>query len=230
MNTFFDINPGWMYFCIVFGAMLLISFIMNQQSKKFYTLHVFMRKFSMIDLESPASPLELATYINGIFKLPQDLSKKCLNALKGNIYLSFLFAPLAYGSVFLLCIKISMQLTSVGHYLFAILAWVQIIPLLCDIIEKIYLLKKIHPDVDPSQLSIHVAYQIIGIIKWSFTLIAIVLCISTIFYFWITGKFSDNSIHYLLITIGEIILFFILKKATSKIGNVNLRSYQNICN
>ncbi len=227
MNTFFYIDFSWIYFCIAFGAMLFIGFIMNLQSKNFYTLHVFIRKFALIDLKSPASPLELATYINGIFKLPPDMAKKSLRALKGNLYLDFLFMPLAYGSLFLICMKISMQLTSFGHYLFAILAWIQIIPWICDILKNIYLLKKIRPNVEIPKPSQHAAYQFIEMVKWAFALSAVVCSISILFYFWLTGRYSYNSIYFLFIIIAEIFIIFILKKITSNSAKINLDQYRN---
>src|SRR5664279_3161412 len=99
----FYMNIGWMYFCIFFGAMLLISFIMSRQSENMYTLHVVIKKLTMIDLEFPASALELSNLVKGIFLLPAKLSKKSLAALKGQLYIDFFFMPAAYGSVFILC-------------------------------------------------------------------------------------------------------------------------------
>lgn len=230
MNTFFYLDVSWEYFCITFGAMLLIYFIMSLLSKNFYTLHVYVRKFSMIDLESPASSLELATFLKGIFKLPVDLAQKSLRSLKGHLFLNFIFMPLIYGSIFLLCMKISIKLTSFGHYFFAILAWAQIIPWICDIIENIYLLQKIRPDSEASTSSVHKAYQIIEIGKWGIALIAMVFSITAMFYFWLTGRYAYDSIQYLLIILAEIIFILILKKLTAKSGKVNLADYQNIGN
>ena len=90
MKIFFYLDVSWEYFCITFGAMLLIYFIMSLLSKNFYTLHVYVRKFSMIDLESPASSLELATFLKGIFKLPVDLAQNSLRSLKGHLFLNFI--------------------------------------------------------------------------------------------------------------------------------------------
>ncbi len=230
MNTSFYIDLSWNYFCVAFGAMLFIRFIMSLQSMNFYTLHVFVRKFSMIDLELPASSLELTTYINGIFKLPPELSKKSLRALKGHLYLDFLFMPLAYGSIFLFCTQISMKLATFGHYMFVVLAWIQIIPWMCDIVENIYLLQKIYPDLKVSKPSIHKAFQIITICKWGIALIAVVSGISTLFYFWLSGIYSYESLHYLLIIIAEVFVIFILELITSKILKVNLDQYRDIGN
>lgn len=230
MSNFFYIDISWMYFCIVFGAMLIVAFIMNLQSKYFYTLHVFVRKFSIIDLQSPVSALELATYIKGIFMLPSELSQKSLRALKGNLYLNFLFMPLAYGSIFLLCMQISAKLTSIGHGLFAVLAWAQIIAWICGVAENIYLLRKMRPDLEVSKPSVHKRYQLIQICKWTIALIAIVFCISFIFYFWLAGRYTYSSVQYLILILAEMAVIFILKKISDKTLKVNLDDYKSVGN
>ena len=108
MSVYMHID--WIYFCIFFGAMLLISFIMSLQSANLYTMHVVIRKFSIIDLQFPASAQELVIFIKGIFLLPVELSKKSLSALKGQLYFDFLFIPAVYGSVFILCMKVSIKM------------------------------------------------------------------------------------------------------------------------
>lgn len=230
MNNLFYVDIGWVYFCIVFGAMLLVAFVMNIQSKYFYTLHVFVRKFSIIDLESPASALELATYIKGIFGLPPELSKKSISALRGSLYLDFLFMPLVYGSIFLFCMQVSMKLSAGGHWFFALLAWLQIIPWICDIAENIYLLKKIRPDVKTSTPRAHKLYQRIEIYKWIIVFIAIVCCTAMVFYFWLTGNYTYHSIQYLMLIISEIAVVFIMKKISDKTVRVNLDNYKNVSN
>ena len=230
MNSIFYIDVDLVYFCIVFGAMLVIALIMNWQSKYFYTLHVFVRKFSMIDLQSPASPLELATYIKGIFLLPPELARKSLRNLKANLHLDFIFMPLAYGSIFLFCMQISMKLTWAGHSIFALLAWLQIIPWICDIAENIYLLKKLRPNVQPSTPAIHRRYQVIEICKWGISLSAIVCCISITGYFWLTGQYQYNSVQFAVLLLAEIALVFIAKKIADKVSPVNLDDYKTVGN
>lgn len=226
----FYINVSWAYFCFTLGAMLVAGFVMYLQSKKFYTLHVFVRKFSILDLEFPVSSLELATYIRGIFLLPPELSKESLRALKGQLYVHFLFIPLQYGSIFLLCMQVSHKLTFLGNHIFALLAWIQIIPLICDVIENIYLLQKIRPDVAVSTDSVHSYYQLAGKIKWAIALVALVFCISTLFYFWLTGNYSDFSTHFLLIILAEFLVIFILMRMTVNSSKIDLSQYQNIGN
>ena len=229
MNTFFfDISPD--YFCVSFGAMLVISFIMNRHSRHFYTLHVFVRKFSMIDLELPASPLELVTYIKGIFKLPPALAKSSSQALKANLSLRFLLAPFAYGSLFLASMQLAVRLASFGHWLFGFLAWLQIIPLVCDVLETVYLLKRIDPGVEIPTPKVYKAFQLTALCKWACILVTVVFIVSTVLYLWLTGSYGPFFPHYLLIVASETIIYFALIRFTSKYPEINPDPYQNIGN
>ena len=209
------INIEWGYFCIALGAMLIISFMKSLQSAYLYTLDVIIRKFSILDLEFPATPQEVVIFIKGIFQLPPDLFKKSLHSLKNQLYLDFLFMPAVYGTIFILCMEVSRKMVSFGHDLFAILAWLQFIPWICDIIENIYLLKKIGPEPKASTSVVHKAYLILELFKWGIALIAAVCSISAIFYFWLVGRYSYNSLQYLVTIIAEIALFAIAKKDSS---------------
>jgi len=230
MNFPFSISSNGTLFCILFGAMALTGFIMHWQSKNFYTLHVFIRKFSMLDLQFPASALELATYIRGIFLLPKELSSRSLRALRRQLYADFLFIPLLYGTIFLLCILVSHKMSFLGNYIFTALAWIQIIPFVCDLAENFYLLQKIHPNVKASRPSVHKAYQSLGKIKWGIAGIAIVFCISTWCYFWLTGNFSYSSVKYLIVILLILIVLIVLIRVTANSSKIDLGQYQNIGN
>lgn len=230
MNNFFYIDLSWMYFSIFFGIMLLVALYMNYQSRYYYTLHVFVRKFTLVDLQSPASPLELATYIKGIYLLPPELSKKSLHALKSNLRIEFLFMPLAFGTIFLFCMQISMKLTSVGHLLFAIIAWSQIVAWILGMIENFYLLGKIRPDVQPSALSLHRLMARIDIAKWAILLFAVVSGISVTCYFWLTGRYHYDSVQYLVLIIAEAAVVLVFKKIADKRPKVNLEIYKEVSN
>jgi len=223
-----DVSRGWI--CIAFGATILVGFFMHLLSKNFYTLYVFVRKFSILDMEFPVSALELATYIKGIFLLPKELSEKSLHALKNRLYINFLFIPLKYATIFLLCIKLSQKMSFLGNYIFIILAFLQIIPFLCDLIENFYLLKKLSPNAMVSTDTVHRNYQLLAKIKWIIFLTAVVFCITTLVYFWLIGNFSYHSLVYLIIIIAELALIFILMKITANSSKIDLDQYQNIGN
>ncbi|HXS56854.1 MAG TPA: hypothetical protein VN726_12075 [Hanamia sp.] len=230
MKSFFYIDVSWIYFCISFGAMLLVALYMNYQSRYYYTLHVFVRKFTLIDLQSPASPLELATYIKGIYLLPPELSGKSSQALKSNLRIEFLFMPLAFGTIFLFCMQISMKLTSVGHWGFAILAWSQVVAWILGMFENVYLLNKIQPDVQPSSFSVHKMMARIDILKWAILLFAVVSGLSVSCYFWLTGRYHYDSVQYLMLFIAEAAVVLVFKKIADKTPKVNLDIYKEVSN
>ncbi len=215
---------SWAMFCMAFGLMLLLTFIMSLQSLHFYTKDVVVKKFSIMDLEMPATSTELVNLIKGLYKLPEQKSKKAISALKGQLYIDFLFMPCAYGAIFLLCMLVSakMQL-SFGINIFMILAWLQLIPWLCDIIENIYLLRKINPEPVLSSPSVHKAYLLMEAFKWGIALTATICAIAAICYFWLAGHYTLHALYYLLIIGGEIILFLILGKVFLKNKNNEMK-------
>jgi hypothetical protein len=230
MNTPFYFGIHLNYVCIFLAGTLLASLLMSWLYNNFFTLHVFVRKFSLIDIKSPATPLELATYINGIFLLPKHLQQKSLRSLKGSLCVDFIVMILLYGTIFLLCMHIAEKLTSSGRLLFEVLAWLQLVALICGITGNIYLLQKIHPETKPSPDSVHFLLQIIENLKWAVSLLAVVCSISLMAYFWFTGNYLYSSLHFFIIIIVEIIVFFILKKFLTKNPKVILDQYRDVVN
>ncbi len=210
------ITSNWMWFCIAFGMVLVKSFMMRIQSMNFYTQDVVIRRFSIMDLVFPASPLEVVLLIKGIYGLPVKRRKKTLQSLKAQLYIDFLFMPAVYGTIFLACMKVSLVMKSFsGQELFADLAWIQILPFICDILENIYLLNKISPNIAPSKQAVHKAFHLLEIIKWGIALTGAICAIAAIVYLWLTGRYSLHSLNYLLILAIEIILFFVAGKIAS---------------
>ncbi len=230
MNFLFYIHVSWGSICLTFGATILIGFFMHLLSKNFYTLHVFVRKFSMLDLEFPVSALELATYIKGIFLLPKELSKISIRSLRRRLYLHFLFIPLKYLTIFFICMRLSEKMSFLGNYIFIVLAWMQVIPFICDLVENFYLLQKLNSDATVSTPSVHKKYQLLGRVKWIVFLVAIAFSISSLFYFWLIGSFSNLSLKFLIILIVELVIIIVLMKMTKKSSKINLDKYQNIGN
>ena len=222
----FYLNISWIYFCITFGVAIFLHLLMGLQSNNFFTKHVVIRKFSILDFEFPPSAQELVSFIKGIFNLPDDLVNKTLKALKRQLWLDFLFMPGLYGCIFILSMKVSMKMIYFGHKLFAVLAWIQFIAWFCDIVENIYLLNKIRPEPVISSPVVHKSYEILEVIKWGIPLLAAVCSIAAIFYFWLVGLYSYDSLNYIFIIIVEIIIYFILKKLTTKSEEKQLKEFQ----
>lgn len=179
-------------------------------------MDVVPRQFSIMDLELPSCQKEMVNLIKGIYTMPAANRQQTLRALRGQLWVDFLFMPAAYGSIFLVCMKVASKMNPAGTLLFNILAWVQLLCWLCDIIENIYLLQKINPNVSESTKTVHRAYQFMEIIKWGFSLLAIVCGLSALLFFWVTGNFAVSSLHYLLVIIGEIVVFVALQKLPAR--------------
>ena len=222
----FYIQIGWMYFCIALGLSLLMSLLKSSQAKKFFLMHMVIRKFSILDLQFPASAHELASVIGDIFELPNGLSRKAVKAVKTQLYLDFIFMPAVYGTIFILSMNVSMKMIYFGHKLFAALAWLQIVSWICDIIENVYLLNKLKPKPVVSSPTVQKAFERLEVIKWSFPLIASVCSLAAIFYYWIVGNYNDESLYYIALTIVEVLLFFIIKKLTTTTEKQQLESFE----
>ncbi|MBO9731564.1 MAG: hypothetical protein J7623_23185 [Chitinophaga sp.] len=205
METISD--NAWCWLCMSMAVLLVTTFIMMQQTRQFFTLDVVVRHFSILDLEFPGSPNEIPNLVKGIYALPLEQQTKTLLALRGQLWVDFLFMPAVYGSIFLICFKVAEKMNPAGVVLFSWLAWLQLIPWLCDIIENIYLLRKIHPNVPASTKAVHKAYQWLEITKWGLSSIAAVCGLSALLFFWITGDFDAGSLHYLIILVVEIGVF-----------------------
>lgn len=200
---------GWLLFCLALGVVLITSFIMGRLSRHFYTHDVLERKFSIVDLQWPASPLELVNLVKGIYALPSAKRRRTLAALKKHLYVDFIFMPAAYGAVFLLCMNISWKMTILGPGLFAVLAWLQVVAFGLDIIENIHLLQKIRPDITMSKPGVHKAYEWLEKLKWGIPLFSLICGLSALLYFWLTGRYAVQSLPYAAIVVGEILLFFV---------------------
>lgn len=226
----FYIHTDWMYFCIAVGIALLVNLLMSFVNKKFFLMHVVIRKFSILDLEFPASAQELATIVKDIFKLPGDLLKKTLKALKTHLYLDFIFMPALYISIFIFSMNVAMKMIYFGHKLFGILAWLQLVSWACDIVENIYLLNKLRPDAVVSKPAIEKGFAILEIVKWGIPLITLVCSFAAIFYYWLVGNYSHHSLYFISTLIMELVIFLILKRITAKTEKQELENFNKASN
>lgn len=206
----FYMYTNWLSFCIAFGLMLFLTFIMNISGRYFFTKDVVVRRFSILDLALAANGAELVNIIKGLYQLPASQSKKAVNAVKTRLYLDFLFMPCAYLSVFILCEKVAGRMHfPFGCRVFLLLAWLQLISWLFHIIENLFLLRKINPNPAVPGAAAYKIYLKMEAAKWGFVLTGTVCSVSAICYFWLTGHYSPNSLHYILIASAEITVFAI---------------------
>ena len=212
-----DYLNNWLLFTLAFTLLLVVSFIMQRQSARFYTQDVIVRKFNIMELEMPATPRELYNLITGLFRLPPDESKRTLRALRGQLWLDFLFMPLAYGCISLLCWRVAykMELTA-GKYIFLAFAVGQLIPWICDIIENRFLLSQLKPGVKEMSESSHRSYLYMEALKWGLAITAAVCSVGAVMYFWCTGAYSATSLQYMTFIVVEIVVFLLASRFFAK--------------
>lgn len=215
-QLFIAIPHTWFWLCLAFGTVLLIQILKTKYSSNLYTRDGSTRKFSILDLEFPSSPTEISNIIKGIYRLTSDRSLASIKSLKTHLILDLFFMPGLYGTVFLLCMHVSSKTVWIGHPAFALFAWLQGVAWIFDIIENIYLYKKIKPDSLSSSPGIHFLYRYMVIAKWGILLFGGVCSVMVILYFWFTGRFVPENLFYIGILMIELIVFLILNKLLNK--------------
>ena len=215
----FLIPDTWHWFTLAFGIMLIATFFMSLVEKKFYTLDEVERKFSMIDLEFPATPSELVEVIKNIYLLPEPAPQKVVKALRIHLLIDYiLFMPSVYGGIFILSMKIGTMMSGyVGQRFFAAFAWLQVLAFILDIIENIYLWRQINRSVTASTIGVFHALQFLELLKWGIPLIVFVSSLSSLLYFWLTGQYSKESFSNMGIIALEIFLFYLAGLFSSRV-------------
>src|SRR5690349_21304364 len=105
---YIDIHNPWLLFCIGFGLMLLSTYLMGVQARKFFTMDPVKRNVSMLALEFPSKNTEVANIMRGIYLLPGDARKASLRALKTQLLLDyFMFMPGTYGGIMVMCLGVA---------------------------------------------------------------------------------------------------------------------------
>lgn len=244
-NELLQAANDWQPFIVCYCAMLLVTLIMTWQSTNFYTHDVVTRRFGVMELELPATPTELVNTLAGIFELPTPQKRKTYSALKAQLVVDFLFMPLAYGSIALLCWRVSHKMTSYfGQQVFAWFAILQLLPWLCDIIENVYLLVKLRnikaiyrrhgntpeqikqeaeaikqerKEIETSATG-HKLYLGMEAIKWGLSLTATVCAAGAVAYFWVTRGYSSKSLCYVGWYVGVTVVFVLIAGVVKRKG------------
>ncbi|MDN3579227.1 hypothetical protein [Mucilaginibacter flavus] len=210
------IADTWCYFLICLAVLLSATIVMSIQSRGFVTMGQGKKSFSIFDLEFPVSGKALINLITGIDKLPPAESARSKRALKGQLYVDFIYMPGVYLGIFLLCMKTATKIPNVGGYIFAVLAWFQLIAWLGDIIENLFLLAKIRnpEEISPGTFK---AYQVLELIKWGSALKGFFFSCFALLFFFVTGKYASNPLSYFYCLLGELFLFGLITYLTRKV-------------
>lgn len=127
-------------------------------------------------LEWPADRFAMITLIIKIGQLPEWHRARVLKALRGQLFVDFLYMPATYGGIFLLC-----RAAAYNYYewedLLTDLGWLQALCWLCDIIENFYILHKIKQPKVSSEW-VFMGYRLVEIIKWGVASAAVFLAVS----------------------------------------------------
>lgn len=181
----------WWYFFAAFALFVVTTIIMSRQSKNFWYMRgTALTKFSIMELEFPGSTDSISKIINGMARLRPELAARSRAALKANLLWDFLFMPGAYLSIFFLCMQIAKLIDEPGRILMVILAWLQIVAWLLDIIENYYLLHKLKNPYT-ARLSVHKNFRRMVSLKWAIASTGVVSGLSLLLYFWLIGKFRE---------------------------------------
>ncbi len=218
------------YIIIAAGIALLLMYVMKALSKSFLTLYVFVRAFKIFDLEFAASPLELSTYVKGIFddQLPPDVSGKTSRSLKQFFILSIISQVIIAAVLFFTCNRIASH--HIHTTLFFLLGWAQLISLICGVFKAIFFLGYIHKNPKTLLYGKFKIYQFMEIIKWAIPLITVVVIASIFLYLWFSGLLNLSLLHNFLILVAVAIVVFLIKKFIIKTKVVSLESFREIGN
>jgi hypothetical protein len=181
----------WILLLSCFVLFVVMLKIMGAQSKHFkFQRGVAVTSFSIMDMEFPGNEASISNIITGIPKLPEPLGSESIKALKGNLYSDFLFMAAVYPFIALLCYHTAELMQHFGRWVFLILAILQIVAWVFDLLENKYLLHKIkHPY--PAQPKRFKQYKNMVLTKWAFATTGLVTSLSAHVYFWVTGLYGD---------------------------------------
>lgn len=214
----------WTLLISCFVLFVVMLKIMRAKSKHFkFQRGVAITSFSIMDLEFPGCENSIAGIVTGIRELPEPLGSASLRALKGNLNADFLFMAAVYPFIALLCYHTAESMGFFGGLLFLVLAILQLIAWLFDVLENKYLFHKIkHPY--PAQPRRHKHYKNMVLAKWAFSTTGIVTSLSAHVYFWITGAFGRTFYNIglvLLFAFAGIIIWKIIAARKAFIGKTS---------
>jgi hypothetical protein len=193
----------WIIFLGCFTIMIITSLWMAAIARHFYTAKEGLRSFSIFDLEFAATEAMLDKIV---FYSTDDARKQ----LRRHLWVDFLFMPAVYIGIALLCYKTALKMEWIGRYLFFVLAALQALPWLFDILENNYLFQKLRKksnEFSTQDSPGFKAYQFFVKAKFTIALTGTICSVFGLLYFWLMGSFATSSLLYLLLAMGEVVVF-----------------------
>jgi hypothetical protein len=190
----FILHYWWILFLACLLLFILTALWMKRVGQQFIiTSHQL--RFGIFDLEFPVSEYSLDTLIS-------RMDEKVRKALRLHLRIDYLFMPAAYVGIALLCIKTASKMSGIGNEIFWVLAALQILPWLFDVLENGYLVRKTRtvtrvtsePDKNSADYR---RFQFWVRAKFAVALTGAVCSLFGLLYFWIAGAFQPSSLPYL---------------------------------
>ncbi len=210
-------STWWIAFLACLFLFYIGRFWMMSIGRHFVT--VKKNPFNIFDLEFPSSELSLKVLIR---QMDAGVKKHVVR----HLWVDFIFMAGAYPAIFLLCLKASFKMVFWGKWIFLILAFLQILPWLFDILENLYLLRMVKKGssepagvTDGGSKANSPAYNFFQFCVKTKFLIALVGTVCSLFgllYFWIVGDYQKENLPYLAVAFIMIVVFTLLGKVTEK--------------
>ncbi|MRG44570.1 hypothetical protein GFS24_05565 [Chitinophaga sp. SYP-B3965] len=196
-----------LYFTISFSLMLFTALWMWALARKFQYRDAagVETPFSILDLQFPSSEQELCNIIAG-------LSPAARKALRGHLWVDFLFMAGFYPSIAFLCIIVGDK-TGAGQYFFWLMATLQLYAWMFDIQENGYCLRKLRKPVVSATKNAFQSYSFFVYAKFILCLTGVAVSVSALFYCWITGNFEMGSLWYVGVLLVELLIAWRIKAA-----------------
>ena len=199
----------WSLFLCCFLLLVICGYFLNRKSQRFeYLRGTVDTRFSMMDLEFPGTTSSISNIMAGIQKLSPHKSRISYKALKNSLYLDFLFMAGLYPCIFLLCINTALRMHHAGRVIFLLLAWSQVFAWIFDILENLYLLRKLKYPV-PARVKMHYLYKKMVTAKWFLATLGAFCSLFALLYYWVSGSFKKSSVNAGLIILGILCLALI---------------------
>lgn len=201
----------WFYFAICFTVFLFTTYIMARVAK-----HFCMNKaganvpFSIMDLELPLSEREL---VNIILTMPDNARR----AVKHHLNVDYLFMAAVYPGIALLCGIAANKMDHIGKWFFWLLAALQVVPWLFDVLENIYLAGKLrNPVVNEQNPKAFTSFIWRVQVKFIIALAGAICAVFALLYYWLTADFNPDTPWYLLVMLVELIIFIVVMNISGK--------------
>ena len=200
------LSDPWLYFIILFTIFLETTLWMAALARRFrqHNKDLGNVPFTILDLQFPSSESELCQLI-------RDLPKDARKALHAHLWVDYLFMIGLYPAIALLCLVLGDK-TGAGQYFFWLIAALQLFAWLFDVLENAYLLKKLRkPVVKASGLSFK-TYTFYVYAKFILAFLGVAVTLPVIFYFWMSGSFSEETLRYVGVAVAEVVVFMLIAR------------------